>query len=366
MAIELIVDTPVLKGEKGDKGDTGSFDYTHLEEIVDEHLDNRFSDVEASLDLKVDKEVGKSLVDDDYIAKLNNLETLDKTVVEKFNDKVEQSDLEENLIQIEGQLQNYIDEQLVTTGSGDMLKSVYDTDGDGVVDIAENANNSDKVNNLTVETAVPPDAVFTDTTYETVTTETNGLMSSVDKIKLNGIENGANNTEIINNLTSTEIDKALSAAQGKNINDTITSVKEEVLNIQNNITELKKIKRTLLFQGSVDKGKLNLNDNAENYSELLIAYSSASDALNYDNWSRVLIFPENKPSTTSNSIIISSFENNQTGNTHVTVIGRIIIDGNTIEIFYPIKAIKHYTQGEKGHGQPNTAGYYIRQVWGVR
>ena len=42
-------------------------------------------------------------------------------------------------------------------GAGDMLKSVYDSDGDGVVD------NAEKVNGLTVETAVPAGAKFTDT-----------------------------------------------------------------------------------------------------------------------------------------------------------------------------------------------------------
>ncbi len=175
MAIELIVDTPVLKGEKGDKGDTGSFDYTHLEEVVDEHLDNRFSDVNASLDLKVDKEEGKSLVDDEYIEKLNNLETLDKTVVEKFNDKVDQSDLEENVIQMKSELQNYIDENLEISKSGDMQRSVYDNDFDGIVeraDRADNADNADKVNNLTVETAVPPDAVLP--IHLDVTTEKDG------------------------------------------------------------------------------------------------------------------------------------------------------------------------------------------------
>ena len=45
-------------------------------------------------------------------------------------------------------------------GTGDMLKSVYDVDDDGKVGSAENA---DTVNNLTVETAVPSGAVFTDT-----------------------------------------------------------------------------------------------------------------------------------------------------------------------------------------------------------
>lgn len=44
-------------------------------------------------------------------------------------------------------------------GPGDMEKSTYDTTNNGVVD------NSEKVNNLTVETAVPSGAVFTDTTY---------------------------------------------------------------------------------------------------------------------------------------------------------------------------------------------------------
>ena len=44
-------------------------------------------------------------------------------------------------------------------GSGDMLKNTYDTTNNGVVD------NAEKVNGLTVETAVPSGALFTDTTY---------------------------------------------------------------------------------------------------------------------------------------------------------------------------------------------------------
>jgi hypothetical protein len=44
-------------------------------------------------------------------------------------------------------------------GAGDMLKSVYDSDGDGVVD------NAEKVNGFTVETNVPANAEFTDTIY---------------------------------------------------------------------------------------------------------------------------------------------------------------------------------------------------------
>lgn len=36
--------------------------------------------------------------------------------------------------------------------------------------------------------AIPADAKYTDTTYSTATQTTNGLMSSVDKIKLDGIK----------------------------------------------------------------------------------------------------------------------------------------------------------------------------------
>lgn len=104
--------------------------------------------------------------------------------------------------------------------AGDMLKSIYDTDNDGIVDAAE------KVNGHTVDSDVPVNAKFTDTvythptgsgynhipaggasgqilrwsaagtavwgtdnntTYSAATTSSDGLMSAADKTKLNGI-----------------------------------------------------------------------------------------------------------------------------------------------------------------------------------
>lgn len=59
------------------------------------------------------------------------------------------------------------------------------------VPYATNAGNAATVNNKTVETSVPANAVFTDTTYENATTTAAGLMSSDDKTKLNGIATGA-------------------------------------------------------------------------------------------------------------------------------------------------------------------------------
>lgn len=56
----------------------------------------------------------------------------------------------------------FVQSAMSGAGLGDMLKSVYDSDGDGKVNSAVNA---DTVNNLTVLTAVPSGALFTDTIY---------------------------------------------------------------------------------------------------------------------------------------------------------------------------------------------------------
>ena len=97
---------------------------------------------------------------------------------------------------------------------GDMTKATYDTDGDGIVDQAANAQ---KVNNLTVETAVPPSAVFTDTTYSPATTSEDGLMSAADKTKLNGIAENANNF-VLEEATSTTLG-GVKIGAGVNVTD---------------------------------------------------------------------------------------------------------------------------------------------------
>ena len=75
----------------------------------------------------------------------------------------------------------YVDDLAASAGKGDMLKSVYDTNGDGIVD------NAAKVNGLTVQTAVPANAKFTDTTYSLATASANGLMPATDKAKLDKV-----------------------------------------------------------------------------------------------------------------------------------------------------------------------------------
>lgn len=134
-------------------------------------------------------------------------------------------------------------------GVGDMLKSVYDTNSNNIVD------NAEKVNNHTVETDVPSGAKFTDTIYThpnhsgDVTSVADGVTTIADKAvtlskmaninadtiigrytagtgvpELLAIGSGLNTTSgvlkasIVDNLISDDTDKALSAAQGKALN----------------------------------------------------------------------------------------------------------------------------------------------------
>ena len=106
-----------------------------------------------------------------------------------------------------------------------------------------NGGNSSTVNGHTVNSNVPANAKFTDTTYAIATASANGLMSKDMVTKLNGIASGATavtsttvsnwgfkktdtNTwrGVQNNLTSTATDQSLSAYQGKVLRDMIHRV----------------------------------------------------------------------------------------------------------------------------------------------
>jgi predicted transposase YdaD len=93
------------------------------------------------------------------------------------------------------------------------------------------SNNSGKVNNHTVNSDVPANAKFTDTTYSDATTSAHGLMSTSDKSKLNGIAAGANKTTILNSLAATTTGYALDAIQGKALNDKITAINDSLAHI---------------------------------------------------------------------------------------------------------------------------------------
>ena len=64
------------------------------------------------------------------------------------------------------------------------------------------------------------------------TSSTNGLMSSSDKRKLDGIQANAKNITVENILTSSSITNALSAAQGKTLKALIDSLTQRVSTLE--------------------------------------------------------------------------------------------------------------------------------------
>ena len=60
-----------------------------------------------------------------------------------------------------------------------------------------------KDSGFTIATSVPANAKFTDTVYVPATTSDDGLMSSADKAKLNGIAEGANKTVVDTAMSTT-------------------------------------------------------------------------------------------------------------------------------------------------------------------
>lgn len=99
---------------------------------------------------------------------LNDNPNFAATVTTELGKKVNKTDIDSNTslgisnakIPSQKAVKTYVDNALAGTGKGDMLKSIYDKDGDGKVDYAKN---SDTVNGHTVLKNVPANAVFTDT-----------------------------------------------------------------------------------------------------------------------------------------------------------------------------------------------------------
>lgn len=88
------------------------------------------------------------------------------------------------------------------SASGDMLKSTYDTNNNGIVD------NAEKVNGFTVAKSVPADAVFTDTVYDdtALATEVAGKADSATTLAGYGITDAYTKAQ-----TDTAITNAINA-----------------------------------------------------------------------------------------------------------------------------------------------------------
>lgn len=110
--------------------------------------------------------------------------------------------------------------------------------------------------NLTVDTTGKLSAI--DTTYEDATTSTHGLMSAADKVKLNGIEEGANKTIVDSSLNATSTNPVENKAVHAEFNSVRTELADASSGLQSQIDD-----HATLIGNKVDKveGKgLSTND----------------------------------------------------------------------------------------------------------
>ena len=373
--IILTVDTPVLKGEKGDKGETGSFDYGELESIVERNLGSKLETINKTLAGKVNSDESHSMVNNDVISTFTDLEkwvdnpfiTKDengedieepRTIVKMFETKIDNDDMDSKLKETKGELQNYIDEKMKKTGTGDMLSSDFDKDGDGVIDLAAHADEASTVNGKTVETSVPENAVFTDTTYNEASASEAGLMSAGDKVKLNGIANGATRVEVVDTLDSTEMSKALSANQGKVLGDGIQTLGTDITSINTRLDAIEDMSQPVLFEGKVKSGSITLNQSMYSFKFLVIYIKGDTSVKGFGYGLFPVIQPNRQEQ--SQSIIMGDPTD---ANVHTTYMGKFAITNSTTLQFEDVITNVIHTRASNHSGATT---YYVSKIIGIK
>lgn len=98
-----------------------------------------------------------------------------------WNSKAEISDIPTRVGQLQND-KNYVTQaELGSAGYGDMMKAIYDTNNNGIVD------NAEKVNGFTVEANVPANAKFTDTIYTHPSTHPVSMITGLHNVATSGI-----------------------------------------------------------------------------------------------------------------------------------------------------------------------------------
>ena len=154
--------------------------------------------------------------------------------------------------------------EIPTTVSELTDSSSYAKKTDIPTTLPANGGNADTVNNHTVESNVPADAVFTDTTYESVTQTEDGLMSAADKAKIDGVEEGATKTLIDIELSST----STNPVQNKVVTDAL-----------NNKADKSKYSDTTINIGRKASTTVGAYSTAEGYSTTASNHSSHAEGL---------------------------------------------------------------------------------------
>lgn len=194
------------------------------------------------------KETGKGLSTNDftdaYKSKLDGIEDgANKTIVDSAISSTSTNPVQ-NLV-IYNALNNKVDK---VSGKGlssndltDDLKAKYDTAVQKVDELTETGGapnvieivkvngtpltpDSNKAVNVVVPTKTSDLTNDDNTVKDADYVHTDNNYTDTDKDKLAGIDAGANKTIVVDNLTSTSATSALSAAQGKALNDKITTI----------------------------------------------------------------------------------------------------------------------------------------------
>lgn len=114
-----------------------------------------------------------------------------------------------------------------TTAEKTKLSGIATGANKTVIDTALSSTSTNPVQNKVINSALAGKSASSHT-HSVASSTANGFMSSTDKSKLDGIGAGANKIEIEDSLNSTSASKALSANQGKILNEKINK-KQKVL-----------------------------------------------------------------------------------------------------------------------------------------
>lgn len=184
----------------------------------------------------------------------------------------------------------YVDVLVSTVGGGYMSKTVYDTDGNN------KADDADKVNGLTVATAVPANAVFTDEKVKVGATGTAKVLSETDfddtgtaisikSLSVSKLEPVAANSLIGNNTSADAVPKSLGAAEVKTML-ALNNV-DNTKDINKNVYSATRLTNPVTingvpFDGSADVSVPgdDLGNHTASQNIKTAAYSISSDGLN--------------------------------------------------------------------------------------
>ena len=142
----------------------------------------------------------------------------------------------------------------------------------GQVLVADGTAGGVKTSGFTIASSVPSNAKFTDTTYGVATTSANGLMSSTDKRKLDGIATGANNYTHPTTSGNKHIPSGGSTGQILRWSADGTAV----WGAENNTTYSLATTSANGLMSSTDKAKLDGATNANTASKLVMRDSSGN------------------------------------------------------------------------------------------